>query len=215
MTDTELLGATASLKSTMIAVATGGPAIESVDQQYIELWASIHAELGLRRLPDPNPHQNLWDWYGRWSDGSLPRYQDRRRHVADLYREVEAAVRTGVRVTQAEQTRGRRSTARSSEWERRSGVPPRRRSSRRWACSAGRYSFRSRKPSTITTFTAAAKSHQVRPTRNACWSTTAARNSRVVATKKFGVRSSRFTRLRLRCSMIAAPPAVRPPWPIN
>lgn len=36
-------------------------------------------------IKDPNPHSDLWAWYGKWSSGDLPSYQSRRKYITDLY----------------------------------------------------------------------------------------------------------------------------------
>ncbi|NUN95387.1 MAG: hypothetical protein HUU16_04375 [Candidatus Omnitrophica bacterium] len=45
----------------------------------------IRDALSAMDIEDPNPHADLWVWYGKWSDGSLPTYQSRRRYITDLY----------------------------------------------------------------------------------------------------------------------------------
>lgn len=69
----------------MIAVATGGPRIQEVNQEYLDRRARIAEALSARGLEDPNPHRDLWGWYGKWSSGDLPTYQSRRAYVSDLY----------------------------------------------------------------------------------------------------------------------------------
>jgi hypothetical protein len=61
-------------KSLMVAVATGGPRIQSVNHEYQKRRIAI--QLGLKNLgiEDPNPFPDLWAWYGKWSDGSFPSY---------------------------------------------------------------------------------------------------------------------------------------------
>jgi len=72
-------------KSLMIAVATSGPRIQHVNQQYIQRRLKIKELLSNMGLDDPNPYTDLWAWYGRWSSGDLPHYQDRREFVRTLY----------------------------------------------------------------------------------------------------------------------------------
>ncbi len=70
----------------MISVATGGPRIDSVNEAYCDRRDLIKRrlqEIGLD--DDPNPFQDLWEWYGRWSSGDLPSYRDRRSFLRDLY----------------------------------------------------------------------------------------------------------------------------------
>lgn len=69
----------------MISVATGGPRIQEVNKDYRDRRSSILIKLDRLGVGDPNPHNDLWMWYGKWSDGSLPTYQSRRKYVTDLY----------------------------------------------------------------------------------------------------------------------------------
>ncbi len=78
----------------MISVATGGPRIQDVNAAYVARREQIRDALEARGLADPNPHTDLWDWYGTWSGGSYPSYQSRRTYVADLYAALVAAVRS-------------------------------------------------------------------------------------------------------------------------
>ena len=82
----ELIEAIDAQKALMIAVSTGGPRINTVNQQYEERRTRIRQRLSSINVQDPNPFQDLWTWYGKWSDGSLPTYQSRRQYVSDLYR---------------------------------------------------------------------------------------------------------------------------------
>jgi hypothetical protein len=81
----------------MISVATGGPSIKDVNAEYIERREAIVAALSARALNDPNPHDDLWDWYGTWSGGSFPTYQSRRVYVAELYAPLVKAIRNGAK----------------------------------------------------------------------------------------------------------------------
>lgn len=72
-------------RSLMIAVATGGPRINSVAEEYHQRQQSIRAGLAVYGLADPNPYADLWGWYGKWSSGDLPSYQSRREYINDLY----------------------------------------------------------------------------------------------------------------------------------
>jgi len=70
----------------MIAVATGGPRIQSKNVEYRERRELIRDKLQSLGKRDPNPFDDLWAWYGRWSSGDLPSYQSRREYVRSLYR---------------------------------------------------------------------------------------------------------------------------------
>ena len=72
-------------RNLMIAVATGGPSIRSVNDEYVKRQAIIGKSLAEHGIADPNPYADLWKWYGKWSSGDLPTYQSRREYISDLY----------------------------------------------------------------------------------------------------------------------------------
>ena len=72
-------------KGLMISVATGGSRIQQVNEEYKNRRSSIMLTLQEMGIEDPNPFIDLWTWYGRWSDGSLPTYQSRRSYIAELF----------------------------------------------------------------------------------------------------------------------------------
>lgn len=80
-------------KTCMIDVATGGSRIDAVNNEYKSKRDEIISILDRLGLVDPNPYSDLWGWYGKWSDGSLPSYQSRRRYIADLYQPLLDAIR--------------------------------------------------------------------------------------------------------------------------
>lgn len=75
-------------KALMIDVATGGSRIQQVNDEYKERRISIISKLQAAGIQDPNPYSDLWNWYGKWSDGSLPSYQSRRNYISNLYQPV-------------------------------------------------------------------------------------------------------------------------------
>lgn len=72
-------------KALMISVSTGGARIQQVNDEYKERRLQISSMLQEIGVQDPNPFGDLWNWYGRWSDGSLPTYQSRRTYLTDLF----------------------------------------------------------------------------------------------------------------------------------
>lgn len=95
MDDAELLKAIDKLKSTMISVATGGPRIAEVQDEFSALFDAVDAELGRRSIPNALPYRELWDWYGRWSSGDLPSYKSRRTFVNELAGDLVRAIKAG------------------------------------------------------------------------------------------------------------------------
>jgi hypothetical protein len=95
MTDAELLSVLDRLRATMIAVATGGPRIQEVQQEFSANFDAIASELSIRGINNPLPYRDLWEWYGRWSSGDLPSYQSRRSYVSDLFKPLVTRLQTG------------------------------------------------------------------------------------------------------------------------
>ena len=79
-------------RNLMIAVATGGPRIDSVISEYRERRERIHSGLIKLGLQDPNPYADLWDWYGKWST-DLPGYVSRRQFIRQLYEPLQRQLR--------------------------------------------------------------------------------------------------------------------------
>src|SRR4051812_10297491 len=63
-----------SVSALMVSVATGGPAIKTVDADYKREHRALGAVIRRLGIDYPNKFDDLWRWYGRWSDGSLPQY---------------------------------------------------------------------------------------------------------------------------------------------
>jgi hypothetical protein len=85
MTEQDCIRELEAEKAMMIAVSTGGPRIQDVNQQYIERRRHIQALLIGIGVADPNPYPDLWAWYGKWSSGELPTYRSRREYLALLF----------------------------------------------------------------------------------------------------------------------------------
>lgn len=95
MTDDELIAEIEAQRSLMIAVATGGPKIERANNEYVQRRRRIASELRRRGLKDPNPHSDLWAWYGRWSAGDMPSWNSRRVHARSMYEPLIDQIQTG------------------------------------------------------------------------------------------------------------------------
>jgi len=91
MTLDELRTAVEQQKALMIAVSTGGPRIQEKEREYTTRRREIAAELRRRGLADPNPHGDLWAWYGHWS-GNLQTYASRRAYVSEMYQPLLDAI---------------------------------------------------------------------------------------------------------------------------
>jgi hypothetical protein len=95
MTDDELVSGLENIRDRMMAVATGGPRINDVNDSYQRIFATVSGELARRHLDNPLTYGSLWDWYGRWSSGDLPSYQSRRTFVGELINPLINRIRTG------------------------------------------------------------------------------------------------------------------------
>jgi hypothetical protein len=91
--DEELLNEIDVQRSLMVDVATGGPRIREVNNEYIERRERIAQELRQRGLEDPNPHGDLWAWYTRWSAEDLSTWALRRVHLSEMYQPLIDQIR--------------------------------------------------------------------------------------------------------------------------
>jgi len=80
----ELLEKVEAIKEMMVSVATGKP-IQEVNEEYIKTKAPINEGLKERNIDNPIVFNDLWDWYRKWRDGSLPTYQSRREFLSELF----------------------------------------------------------------------------------------------------------------------------------
>jgi len=80
-------------KALMVSVATDGPRIKEVHENYVNRRSLIGMELSRSGIADPNPFPDLWTWHGRWSDGSLPTWRSRRSYLTELYQPLLDALR--------------------------------------------------------------------------------------------------------------------------
>lgn len=95
MTDEELITEIEAQRALMVAVATGGPRIQEVDLEYRRRRSKIEQGLAERGIQDPNPHTDLWQWYGTWSSGAYPSYSSRRVYISELYDPLIDRIRRG------------------------------------------------------------------------------------------------------------------------
>lgn len=83
---------TEKLSSLMVSVATGGPSIKEVNEDYKREHRALAAVLRRLGIDYPNTFDDLWRWYGRWSQGDMPQYRDRRPFIAELFAPVSRAL---------------------------------------------------------------------------------------------------------------------------
>jgi hypothetical protein len=80
-------------KSVMLSVSTGGARIQNVNNEYQSRIEGIDEGLRERGLENPIPFKDLWEWYGKWSDGSLPKYQNRRDYLSEMFGPIINTIR--------------------------------------------------------------------------------------------------------------------------
>lgn len=85
VTHEDLLNQLELQKSLMVSVSTGGERIQNVNTQYQSRYSEIAEAVRERSLENPNLFADLWQWYGKWSDGSLPTYQSRREYLGKMF----------------------------------------------------------------------------------------------------------------------------------
>lgn len=81
----ELVRGLEQMRDMLTAVATGGPRIDRVNDEYRALYARVDQLLSEIGIQNPIPFPDLWTWYGRWSDGDLPSYQSRREFLSEMF----------------------------------------------------------------------------------------------------------------------------------
>lgn len=75
------------LQNTMIAISTGGPKIQEVNNQYKQQYSAVNSVFKSLGIENPNPYSDLWEWYGKYS-ADIPSYKERRIYVSGLYKEL-------------------------------------------------------------------------------------------------------------------------------
>lgn len=81
---TSLVADVISRRDLMIAVATGGPQIDDVDENYRSSCNRIRSYLKSLGLRDPVQFYSLWEWYKYWSE-NLQTWAERRTYVTQLH----------------------------------------------------------------------------------------------------------------------------------
>jgi len=80
------------VSSLLTTVATGGPQIPTVDAAYKREHRALAAVLRRLGVTYPNHFDDLWRWHGRWTEGDMPKYRDRRTFISDLFTPVRSAL---------------------------------------------------------------------------------------------------------------------------
>jgi hypothetical protein len=84
----QLISNIENMKAIMNSVATGGPKINTINDEYIKLYSSVDETLDKLNIINTNPFSNLWDWYKKWSSGEFPSYKSRRLFIEEMYFEL-------------------------------------------------------------------------------------------------------------------------------
>lgn len=72
-----------AMRNIMVAVSTGGPRFNEVDDRYKKLHTSIKQKCKKLNIRYNNTFESTWDWYGKYRS-DLPTYQSRRDFVKEL-----------------------------------------------------------------------------------------------------------------------------------
>jgi len=80
----ELAAELITQRDLMVSVATGGPRINDVNDYYRARRRRLARLLAEKGLGDPNPHEDLWDWYNHWNQ-HYNSYAERRAYIASLF----------------------------------------------------------------------------------------------------------------------------------
>jgi hypothetical protein len=81
----QLLAEINYMRDTLISVSTGGLRIQDVNDEYQKRFLNVATALKRLTYENPNPFNDLWQWYGKWSSGEMPQYKDRRVYIGDMY----------------------------------------------------------------------------------------------------------------------------------
>jgi hypothetical protein len=81
-TPTELMQLLELQAALLIAVATGGPRIDTVNQEYQQRRRVLNTGLSRYGIEPPFPWRDLWGWYGTWQ--TLAGYAARRAYISQL-----------------------------------------------------------------------------------------------------------------------------------
>ncbi|MBU0468990.1 MAG: hypothetical protein KJ736_08020 [Candidatus Omnitrophica bacterium] len=92
----ELIKLIEKLKNIMVSVSTGGQRIQDVKSEYQQTYGEVDIQLRNCKLKNPNSYSDLWEWYGRWSNGDLPSYQSRRQFLAEMFNPILQELRNRV-----------------------------------------------------------------------------------------------------------------------
>lgn len=77
-------------KDMLIDVATGGARINDVNDYYKIRRRRLAGLFKAFGMEDPNPFEDLWDWYRKWREEEWSTYEERRQFIRDLYDPVIA-----------------------------------------------------------------------------------------------------------------------------
>ena len=92
LSDAHLVAKIRQMTDLMIAVATGGPRIADVNEEYRQIRDLVEQELSARERKLSIPFADLWEWYGRFSGGDFPTWRSRRQFVSELLKSQLAEV---------------------------------------------------------------------------------------------------------------------------
>jgi len=104
--DKKLIKLIEQQRNLMIAVSVGERPLINYVVEYIKNRDDILKALRRRGIQDPNPHNDLWDWFGKYQSGDLPTYKSRRDYISDIYKALINYIKQGYSVSVLEEATG-------------------------------------------------------------------------------------------------------------
>ncbi len=112
ITASNLISEVERQRDIMVSVAPGGPRIDTVNGDYTNRRDLIRMRLQEPSLGSLKTFEDLWEWYGRWSNGELPSYRLRRSFIRELWRPANRVAEPVTRDCRKTATRHRDPNAR-------------------------------------------------------------------------------------------------------
>jgi hypothetical protein len=76
------------IKKIMTDVSTGDGRIQDLNDEYILLYQELAELMQIRKIKNPNPYSDLWEFYQYWKK-NLGTYAERRTYVIKLYKNLK------------------------------------------------------------------------------------------------------------------------------
>lgn len=90
-----------TVRNIMISVSTGGSRIQEEENRYRTINATVVEKCKKANIVYNNDFKSLWDWYDKWK-AELPKYQERRLFVNNLFSPTFEALDTNTETSSVE-----------------------------------------------------------------------------------------------------------------